>query len=170
LSVLRDSSRGADDEYVGILDDAIAVQPVFSALSGTEQNDDRGRIHMPDSDKPLEKVLEGLLHKELYIAVTGPLGGPGLAEKLHEHILGQIELERSHILFGAGPLQDEGTDRPTRGMFIIRASSFAEARSILDGDVFHKAGLRTYKLYRWSLNEGSITLTINYSDQTAKIT
>jgi len=124
---------------------------------------------MPENVKPLEALLEGLLHKELYIAITEPLSGPGLAEKLHEHILGQIDLERRHVLFGAGPLQDEGAERPTRGMFIIRATSFAEARRILDQDVFHRAGLRQYKLQRWSLNEGSITLTVNYSDQTAKI-
>jgi len=124
---------------------------------------------MPENVKPLESLLAGLLHKELYIAITEPLSGPGLAEKLHEHILGQIDLERRHVLFGAGPLQDEGAERPTRGMFIIRATSFADARRILDQDVFHRAGLRQYKLQRWSLNEGSITLTVNYSDQTAKI-
>lgn len=125
---------------------------------------------MPVSEQPLEKILAGLLHKELYIAITEPLSGPGLADKLHDHILGQIDLERRNILFGAGPLQDEDKERPTRGMFIIRATSFAEARSILDQDVFHKAGMRTYKLFRWSLNEGSINLTVNYSDQTVKIT
>jgi len=124
---------------------------------------------MSENQKTLETTLARLLHKELYIAITEPLSGPGLAEKLHEHILGQIELERRQILFGAGPLQDEGADRPTKGMFIIRAASFAEARAILDQDVFHKAGLRSYRLMRWSLNEGSITLTVNYSDQSVKI-
>ena len=124
---------------------------------------------MPADNPPLDQLLAKLLHKELYIAITEPLSGPGLAEKLHEHIQGQIDLERRNILFGAGPIQDEDKDRPTRGMFIIRASSFAEARAILDQDVFHKSGLRTYKLMRWSLNEGSINLTVNYSDQTAKI-
>ncbi len=119
--------------------------------------------------KRLDQVLAGLLHKELYIAVTDPLSGPGLSEHLGEHISGQIEMERRHVLFGAGPLQDEGKDKPTRGMFIIRAKSFEEARRILDNDVFHKKGLRKYKLYRWSLNEGSIRLTVNYSDQTATI-
>lgn len=124
---------------------------------------------MPLNEKPLGELLAGLLHQELYIAITEPLNGPGLGERLHEHILGQIDLERRGILFGAGPLQEETLDRPTKGMFVIRASSFAEAHAILDQDVFHKAGLRTYKLFRWSLNEGSINLTINYSDQTVKI-
>lgn len=124
---------------------------------------------MPADAQPLEEILAGLLHKELYIAITEPLSGPGLADKLHEHILGQIDLERRNVLFGAGPIQDEDKDRPTRGMFIIRAKSFAEARAILDQDVFHKSGLRTYKLMRWSLNEGSVNLTVNYSDQSVKI-
>jgi hypothetical protein len=126
-----------------------------------------------DADQmPLQDLLDGLLHKQLYIAVTEPLSSPEIERsgKLREHILGQIDLERRNILFGAGPLQDEGSDRPTRGMFIIRASSFEEARSILDQDVFHAAGLRTYKLQRWSLNEGSITVKVNYSDQSATIT
>jgi uncharacterized protein len=124
---------------------------------------------MAGNEKPFDQIMAGLLHKELYIAVTEPLGGPGLSEHLEAHIHGQIEMERKHILFGAGPLQDEGKDKPTRGMFIIRAKSFEDARKILDGDVFHNKGLRKYKLYRWSLNEGSINVTINYSDQTAKI-
>ncbi len=125
---------------------------------------------MADKEKPFDEIMSGLLHKQLYIAVTEPLGGPGMADKLQEHIMGQIDLERRNILFGAGPLQDEDKDKPTRGMFIIRAASFEDARAILDQDAFHKAGLRTYKLYRWNLNEGSISLTVNYSDQTVKIT
>ena len=103
---------------------------------------------MAETQKPFDQIMAGLLHKELYIAVTEPLGGPGLAGVLEEHIHGQIAIERKHILFGAGPLQDEGKDKPTRGMFIIRAKSFEEARKILDEDPFHKKGLRTYKLYR----------------------
>ncbi len=124
---------------------------------------------MASSERPLNELLEGLLHKQLYVAITEPLSGPGIAERLHEHILGQIDLERRGILFGAGPVQEEDQDRPTRGMIIVRASSFEEARSILDRDVFHRLGLRTYKLRRWSLNEGSITLTVNYSNQTVNI-
>jgi uncharacterized protein len=124
---------------------------------------------MAENEKPFDQIMAGLLHKELYIAITEPLGGPGMAEVLEEHIHSQIEMERKNILFGAGPLQNEGNDKPTRGMFILRAKSFEEAHKILDQDPFHKRGMRKYKLYRWSLNEGSINLTINYSGQTVKI-
>jgi uncharacterized protein len=119
--------------------------------------------------KELEALLGKLLHKELYVLITEPLHTPEIAAKLHEHIQGQIELERDGIMFGAGPLQDEGKDKPTRGMWIIRAKSFEDAHAIVDRDIFHKSGLRTYKLYKWQMNEGSMTFTVNYSDQTAKI-
>ncbi|HZT50410.1 MAG TPA: YciI family protein [Stellaceae bacterium] len=116
-----------------------------------------------------EAVLAKLLHKELYVVITEPLHTPEIAAKLHEHLQGQIALEREGIMFGAGPLQDEGKDKPTRGMWIIRAKSFADAHAIVARDIFHKSGLRTYKLYKWQMNEGSLTLTVNFSDQTAKI-
>jgi hypothetical protein len=34
----------------------------------------------------------------------------------------------------------------------------------------HSSGMRTYEIFSWSLNEGRIGLTIDYSDQTFKLT
>ena len=124
---------------------------------------------MATEQSRIDALLNKLLRKELYVVITEPLHTSEIAEKLYEHLEGQIALEREGVMFGAGPLQDEDKQRPTRGMWIIRAKSFAEARAIVDRDILHKTGLRTYKLYRWSLNEGALTLTVNFSDQTAKI-
>ena len=33
-----------------------------------------------------------------------------------------------------------------------------------DSDPFHKSGLRSYTLRRWTGNEGSYRLRVNYSD------
>jgi len=54
-------------------------------------------------------------------------------------------------------------------MIIVRAKNEAEARVHADADPFHAAGLRSYTLTRWMLNEGAITFTVRYSDQTAVI-
>ncbi len=86
---------------------------------------------------------------------------------LPEHLAHQIALEKEGVLFGAGPVSGEDGARK-HGMIIVRADSFAQARAIADRDPFHKAGLRSYSIDRWSLNEGSLTFTVNFSDQSVR--
>lgn len=112
----------------------------------------------------------GFLGKELYVIFTSPVGPPDeIAKMLPEHLERQVALEKSGILFAAGPMFEEGGEKPVRGMVIVRADSFDHAREIADGDPFHKAGLREYKIDRWMVNEGSYSVTVNYSDQSAII-
>jgi len=44
-----------------------------------------------------------------------------------------------------------------------------EADAICKEDPLHKAGLRTYTFQKWRVNEGRITVTVDFSDQTMKI-
>ena len=69
----------------------------------------------------------------------------------------------------AGPLYPAGSANPEAGMFVIRAKSFEEAEAIIREEPLHKAGLRQYTLQKWRLNEGSYTVTVNYSDQSVQI-
>ena len=65
---------------------------------------------------------------------------------------------------------NNSTTEDTRtGMIIIRADSFEHAHEIAMGDPFHAEGLREFDIWNWSMNEGSFTVTINYSDQTAAV-
>jgi hypothetical protein len=54
-------------------------------------------------------------------------------------------------------------------MIIVRAASEAEARAIADADPYHKQGFRTYRLQKWMLNEGTLGLRINLSNQTISV-
>ena len=65
--------------------------------------------------------------------------------------------------FAAGPLQSEDGSR--RGLIVIRADSFDEARKIADADPMHSEGVRTYSVEQWTVNEGSYTVRVTYSDQ-----
>jgi len=116
-----------------------------------------------------QDIRAKLLRKELYvITTTNVVPQDKLDEILHEHLEHQIRLEKDGIMFGAGPLFREGGERKC-GMIIVRAASFEEARTIADRDPYHRTGMRTYTIDRWTMNEGSYTITVNYSDQTVKI-
>ena len=86
-----------------------------------------------------------------------------LGATLPAHLDHQVKLEREGTLFAAGPLDAEDGSR--RGLIVIRAESFEEARRIADTDPFHAQGLRTYTVERWTVNEGSYTVRLTYSDQ-----
>lgn len=116
-----------------------------------------------------EGLYANMLRQNLYVITTTPARGPGIQEVLPDHLDYQIQMERDGILFGAGPLFHEGETIPYGGMIIVRAKDAEEARAHADADPFHAAGLRQYTLTRWMLNEGAMTFTVRYSDQTADI-
>ncbi len=86
-----------------------------------------------------------------------------LRATLPAHLDHQVALEKQGVLFAAGPLDAEDGSR--RGLIVIRADSFEDARRIADTDPFHAKGLRNYTVERWTVNEGSYTVRLTYSDQ-----
>ncbi len=124
---------------------------------------------MAHSDQQHHDLTKNFLGKDYYVIVTTRVAPQEELDKLlGEHLTHQIKLEKQGIMFGAGPLAAEDGAR-VGGLIIIRASSFAEARAIADSDPYHRNGLRTYTLTRWTVNEGSFTVRVNYSDQTKTI-
>ena len=115
------------------------------------------------------EILDKVLGMQLYVAIVEPLRAEGGDERFVAHLKHQVNLEKRGIMFGAGPVQREDEPTPFGGMIMIRAKSFADARRIFDTDPYHKAGARTYRLYRWNLNEGTMTFRVNYTGQTVEI-
>jgi uncharacterized protein len=124
---------------------------------------------MADTPSSVHHLTTQFLGKEMYLVVTKPVRSPEIDKRLADHLAHQVDLERRGIMFAAGPLYSRGSNIPEAGMFVLRAGSYEEAEEICKTDPLHEAGLRTYTIQKWRLNEGSITVTINYSDQTAKI-
>jgi len=124
---------------------------------------------MADKATNVDPSTLKFLGKEMYLVVTRPVRSPEIAKRLQEHLDHQVELEKRGIMFAAGPLYPRDSDIPEAGMFVLRANSFEEADAICKEDPLHKAGLRTYTIQKWRLNEGRITVTVDFSDQTMKI-
>jgi uncharacterized protein YciI len=125
---------------------------------------------MADKPSDVHPLTAKFLGREMYLCITRPVRGPGITdEKLTEHLKHQVKLEKDGIMFAAGPLYSRESDKPEAGMFVIRAKSFDEAEAIVRQDPLHMAGLRKYTLQKWRVNEGSYTVTVNYSDQSVTI-
>lgn len=111
-------------------------------------------------------ACEGMLRKQLYVVLTTPTNGLGpVMENLETHLAYQMSLEERGIMFGAGPFWDDAEEKwEGEGMVVIRAGSLAEAKQIAADDPMHKAGARSYVVRPWLLNEGTVTIKIDYSN------
>ena len=114
---------------------------------------------------------KGLLAKRLYVILTMPTGTlDTLAAQLGAHLAYQKDLEARGITFAAGPFADDAEQQWSgEGMIIVRAASLEEARAIADADPMHSSGARRYRIRPWLLNEGSVSLTVRYSEHHRRV-
>ncbi len=113
----------------------------------------------------IAELLKGMLRLKLFVIFSQ---GKGLdvTPYLADHLQYMIDLEREGKLFASGPLGDPSK---ADGMTIVRAADDEEARQIALKDPFVIHGTRTFKIMPWTVMEGSLSVTVNFSDQTAKI-
>jgi uncharacterized protein len=124
---------------------------------------------MPDAMERAQQMTRKMLGKQLYVIHTTPAAPrEQIVPRLPDHLEHQVRLEKSGIMFAAGPMANEDGSA-AGGLIVIRAESFEAAKTIADSDPLHQAGLRTYTIRRWTVNEGAYSVRINYSDQTVAI-
>jgi uncharacterized protein len=116
------------------------------------------------------ELIRKMLRKKLYVLISKPAVPP---EQLKPFLLAHLEymigLEKRGLVFASGPLAD-GEGPPTgHGLTVLRAGSAAEARALAEGDPFFVNGLRTFELKEWTVMEGSLSLRVNFSDQTVEV-
>jgi uncharacterized protein YciI len=91
---------------------------------------------------------------------------PAKAKKvLLEHYRWIIGLEKEGVVFASGPLfADESA--PGVGMTVFRVVDREAAAQLAFGDPFVTSGAATFEIKRWQINEGRISVSIDFSDQT----
>ncbi len=111
----------------------------------------------------------GALALELYAAISTPAKEPqDVKASLPDHLAYQADLERSGQLAFAGPMSDEtGEHMQGMGLIIYRAESLEAARALAEADPMHVSGARSFTLRRWMINEGSMTLAVGLSTNSA---
>jgi len=124
----------------------------------------------------LNRKVDGktLLREQCYVCwmtptAAAPPSGKTAADIRAQHFAYLLELERSGVLFAAGPFVDETGVRHGAGMLLIRAATRAEAETIAYAEPYTKAGMRQMTLTPWQRNEGALNLRIRFADGVVEI-
>lgn len=121
---------------------------------------------MSDEDpvSALPPVQPALLGRDYWLILSTPVAGTGQADidaRAGEHIAWLLGLERAGVLFLSGPLLSGPGTGPGSGVTVLRAADQDQAASMAADDPFVVAGLRTFTVHRWRLNEGSIGIRLS---------
>ncbi|MCB5364174.1 hypothetical protein H0484_10495 [Pusillimonas sp. CC-YST705] len=114
--------------------------------------------------------LAGMLNKSFYVSLRRPADLSRIDSLLQAHLDWAVQAERRGELFMSGPFMAEGAKPGTQGgMMILRADSEAAAWRIIEQDPFIKQGVFTAEVKRWVLMEGSMTVSVRFSDQSYQL-
>ncbi len=124
-----------------------------------------------DFQRKLSELTGKMLRKKLFmVTFTSKVGMDELFPLLPAHLEYMIALARKGVLFAAGPVNTE-TGAPTgSGMALFNTATADEARSFAEGDPFYQKGLRSFEIHEWVFMEGSMTVTLNFAENTLSVT
>lgn len=124
-----------------------------------------GPQSIPTAD--VMNASKGMLQKRLYAISTTAVDGLGpILANIEDHLDFQRKLEADGILFAAGPIfTEDEADWLGEGLVIVRAASRAEAVAIAERDPMHARGARTFTVRPWMINEGGLTVRLDFSTQ-----
>ncbi len=113
----------------------------------------------------------GALAFEVFVAESTPQKAPeDVRAVLPDHLAYIQSLERSGALVMAGPLSDDsGNEMQGAGMLILRAGSMEDARALAANDPMHTSGARAFKVRKWLVNEGTISVSVGLSTGGVKL-
>jgi len=119
---------------------------------------------MPPAPAPDAPDLSLLLGRDYWMVTSTPVAGTtaeDVATLVPAHVAWLLDLEIRQQVFLSGPLVSGPGVLPGSGVTVLRASDEAEASAIASQDPFVTAGLRTFTLHQWRLNEGSVSLRLS---------
>ena len=79
-------------------------------------------------------------------------------------------MEKEGVYIAAGPhWADDEETWEGEGLIVVRAKDLADARRIAEEDPMHASGARSFKVRPWLINEGSITIKVNFAAGTREV-
>ena len=87
--------------------------------------------------------------------------GADIARHADDHVAWLLKLEADGVVFLSGPLTSGPGVAPGAGVTVLRADSAADAAAIAAADPFVLAGLRTFEVFGWRVNEGAVAVQLS---------
>ncbi|HUC57181.1 MAG TPA: YciI family protein [Streptosporangiaceae bacterium] len=118
------------------------------------------RSPAPEAQSPRDR----LLGRDYWAVLSTPhpdTTADDVTNHVDAHVAWLLKLESDGTLFLSGPLTKGPGVRPGSGLAIFRAESASRAAEIAAEDPFVRAGLRSFEVFGWRLNEGTIDLRLS---------
>jgi uncharacterized protein YciI len=111
------------------------------------------------------KATQNMLQLQLYVVHTTPTSGMGpVMANLEAHLAYQVKMEEAGIYVAAGPhWEDDEETWKGDGMIVVRAKNLAEAHQVAEDDPMHSSGARKFTVRPWLVNEGTVSVRLNFS-------
>ncbi len=120
-----------------------------------------------DADE-IERLKARMIMRSFYVMFRSIVDPTRIQPAMLAHYRWIIDLEQQGFVFASGPLFT-GEGKPGVGMTIFRAADQAEAEALAAADPFVSSGGATYEIKRWQINEGRVTIAVDFSDQTYRL-
>ncbi|MFC0219798.1 YciI family protein [Pseudochelatococcus lubricantis] len=117
--------------------------------------------HAIDDD---ERLVSMMLQKTFFVMLRTTADAARIAPAMHDHHRWIIALEKEGRIFASGPLSGRGGE-PAGGMTVFRAASHEDAEAMAGGDPLVTSGGVTFEIKRWTVNEGRLILSVDFSDR-----
>ncbi len=115
----------------------------------------------------IERLKAGMIAQSYFVMFRNNVNPSKIEAVMLDHYRWIIGLEKQGVVFASGPLFKED-DKIGIGMTIFRVPDRETAAALAAQDPFVKAGAAEYDIQRWQINEGRVTVSIDFSDQTCK--
>lgn len=127
--------------------------------NGTPVNDDGAEI---------DRLKAKMLAESYFVMYRKVVSPEKLRPVMLAHYRWIIDLEKRNLVFASGPVfkRDGG---PGVGMTVFKAKDWDEAQELAASDPFCSSGAGEFHVDRWQINEGRVSITVDFSDRTFSI-
>ena len=105
-----------------------------------------------------------LLGRDYWLVLSTPrqdTSAADIQQHVDEHVAWLLKLETEGTVFLSGPLISGPRTGPGSGVTVLRAPTAQDAAAIAGTDPFVLAGLRSFEVYGWRVNEGAISVQLS---------